>query len=144
MKKSLYKSLYIALILIVVGVVAGGCRRTSHNGLIDGHWQVLTMEDVNTGEVIDCKDRYVAVNLELIQLFKGDPATALYSTGYIYYTKGEDKFTVDFPEMGNNTKPERLIEFGITSNPQTLTIVKLDHKTFTYRSDAYIVTCRRY
>lgn len=127
-----------AMILICT---ATGCRRTSHNGKIDGYWQVEYIEDLTTGNTIECFDRYVAINLELVQLYKGG---GLYGVGYLRYDKGDDEFAMDFPDVPGQNNTNNLAIFGVYENPQRYDIVKLNSKEFVYKSDRVLVHCRRY
>ena len=135
-RKNIVRSI-LTVACAVLLIVAGSCRRASHNGAIDGNWKILTIETLATGEVEDLSgvNRFIAINLELMQL-RGVSLL----TGEIDYHKREHLLTVDFP----NTDVKALSVYGIDENPVTFTLEKANSNRLQLRTSTKLITCRRF
>lgn len=124
--------------------MACSCRRTSHNGKIDGFWRVETVEylDQTTPDPDPAEhDMFIMVNLELFQL--GMPTPVL--TGIMSYHKGDDKVAVDFAQpMSEARRNEIFALYGIPSTQTVFEIEKLDSKRLVLNSGIARITCRRF
>ncbi|MDE7402008.1 MAG: lipocalin-like domain-containing protein [Muribaculaceae bacterium] len=150
----------ITLCYILLGLASSSCRRWSHNGDIDGYWQIQTIEYFDPAsdhktvtEVVDFNhDRddegnlltreYIAVGLELLQCYYGDkmhPTPA--ANGLINYNKKQNILIVDF--RGTSSEATRR-KFGIFGDPATLKIRKVDSHKLVFESSGAIVTCNRF
>lgn len=122
-----------------------GCRRATHNGEIDGYWQIRSIEytkaDGSTRTVIPNKtqDWYIGIQLELFQI--GAPQPQYQLTGEISYDKKAGKLGVNFPY---NPSAAVLLQFGIPSNPVTFTVEKADSKALVLSTASTRITCRRW
>lgn len=135
------RHLYI-LITILASVIClfPSCRRTSHNGKIDGLWQVETIEYTQAdGSVatVTPEKLYYGINLELFQIDRPGP---IY-TGEISYDKGGSTLGVRF--TGNPTD-EELLKYGVPSNPVVFDIERLDSKKLILKTSSTVMTCRRF
>ena len=123
--------------VLTVSIPFASCRKVSHNGKLDGQWQVVTIENPSTGEsVAPYPKLYYCFNLHVVQLTGVGSAA-----GNLRYDKGEGNITLDFPYASNT---EGLSNFGINSNPITFHIEHLSGKKLVLRSPESIVTCRRF
>ena len=122
-RKNIVRSI-LTVACAVLLIVAGSCRRASHNGAIDGNWKILTIETLATGEVEDLSgvNRFIAINLELMQL------------------RGVSLLTGDFP----NTDVKALSVYGIDENPVTFTVEKANSNRLQLRTSTKLITCRRF
>lgn len=88
------------IVLSILILLSASCRRTSHNGKIDGFWKVMEIrydDDVVAAgtvpsETVSPENKFICINLELIQF--GNPNPAI--TGVIAYNKGDSKLGIDF------------------------------------------------
>ena len=124
----------------VLLIVAGSCRRASHNGAIDGNWKILTIETLATGEVTDYSRSqvFIAINLELMQLRSGTFGSY---TGIIDYDKGDHRLAVEFPDING---ADQLRPYGIDENPVVFTVEKANSKRLRLRTSTKLITCRRF
>ena len=133
---------YIALIVTVATALFCGvsCNKASHNGKLDGQWQIMSIEESATGKVTSpVRNSYICINLHIIQL-TGNGMT----TGKMTYDKKAATLYCDFPYVKPEQVESLLGGFGLPSNPVTLDIVKLDGKSLVLRTDKTIITCRRF
>lgn len=132
---------YILLLLsISVLLSVTGCRKVSHNGKIDGHWQIMTIEDTSTGNVIEPDPReYISINLHIMQLTGAGRLTA-----NMTYDKDGAKITCDFPYVKQPDVERVMGVYGFFSNPVSMDVVKVDGKQLILRTDRTLITCRRF
>lgn len=138
------KTIYMLLALLLL-TVGSGCRRTSHNGDLDGNWRVKAITVTSTGTTEDLGDNYfIAINLELMQLrapgMSQTQATTV--TGVMDYDEDAGRLTVDFPK--NDRKGDQNLErFGIYSNPVTFQ-VSVSSRNLVLKSPESVIECRRF
>ncbi len=141
MKFLKYITLVIAFTALCIGM--GSCNKVSHNGKIDGFWQIMTIEDVATGEIASPQSReYIAINLHVIQL---TGATRI--TGNMSYDKKAGTLACDFQDFSGlkvEAQAGALAKYGIMVNPVTMNVVKVDGKSLVLRTDQTLITCRRF
>lgn len=135
--KNRVNNIVAAFILVSVCLCLGACRRVSHNGQLDGNWQIIEIRDNNTGTIVQPKGEFMAVQLELVQ-FRGGESVI---TGVLSYSKSEDKIGIQFPD---NTDIVTLRQYGVAENPALFTIVRLDSKRLCLHSEATDITFRRF
>lgn len=143
MKSFTYIALAISIAAALISFAA--CRKVSHNGSLDGQWQIMTIEDAATGQsAAPVIPSYISFNLHLIQLsyVSGDSAPRI--TGNMTYDKNAETIFCDFTDDQQPNVEAALAPFGIFSNPVTLQIVKLDRKSLVLRTDRSLITCRRF
>lgn len=133
---------YVVLIVAVAAALFCGisCNKASHNGKLDGQWQIMSIEETDNGNVTSpANNSYICINLHIIQL-TGNGMTS----GNMTYDKKAATLYCDFPYVKPEQVESMLGRFGIFSNPVTLDIVKLDGKSLILRTDRTIITCRRF
>ncbi len=131
------RKLLPVLILALIALCLPSCRRTSHNGRIDGFWRIDEIAYAESGETVSPTDLFIAVNLELLQL--DNPQVE--HTGIISYHKGDPRIGVEFPY---NPSAEALYKYGFSANPCVLDIVTLDSHRLVLSSPVAVISCTRY
>lgn len=135
------------IILSLIFLTSASCRRTSHNGKIDGFWKIMEIryDDDSAvaaaaslnGQSVIPDNLFICINLELIQL--GNPEPNI--TGFMAYDKDDRTLGIEFP---GNPGQRHLLNYGISGNPASLDIVTLTNKRLVLRSEAATITCRRF
>lgn len=136
------KALRHILLLLSITLLLGatGCRKVSHNGKIDGNWQILTIENTETGTVAAPSSReYIAIQLHIMQLTGPSRLTA-----NMTYDKSGKKITCDFPYVKQENVEKELGVYGFFSNPVSMDVVKVDGTQLILRTDRTLITCRRF
>lgn len=135
------RNLIIALASIVTMLTLGGCNQTTHNGHLDGQWQIMTIEERSTGAVtVPDHGEYMCFYLDVLQLTdKGARETA-----NMDYDKKAGTLVFDFPYVKSANVASALGRFGFHTNPIRFDIVKLTGKELVIRSDATVITCRKF
>ena len=135
------KSLYIILLSIVAVLTLSslGCSRYSHNGKIDGYWQISTITYKGSNEISTPKTLFICIQIELLQL--DNPAPSPKRTGVISYDKKADILSVDFR---NGPTDEELYPFGFTANPCVLKVVSATGSKMVRESDIATIECRKF
>lgn len=132
---------YILLVLSLAALVGlTSCRKVSHNGKLDGQWQIRSIENTETGvETSPDPELYICIDLHILQLTGGPRLTA-----NMTYDKDAETISCDFPYVKDEDVETQLGAYGIFSNPVKMDIVKLDGKSLVIRTDKSIITCRRF
>lgn len=134
-----HSSLLLIFAIAAMLIVLPACRRTSHNGKIDGQWKIQEITMNATGETIYPADLHIDINLELLQLRGvGEP---YHLTGVISYSKDDRTLGVDF--RFNPTLAE-LEPYGIYSNPVVFGIPVLTTKKLVLKTPESTITCKRF
>lgn len=132
---------FFSLGLVLGLIILVGCRKASDNGKIDGQWQIMGIENLETGKTtVPYPRRYIAINLHVVQLT--DIKGVQYS-GNMRYDKTGETLYWDFPW----NKPERdpaLESWGIYTNPVEAHILKLDNKSLVLKTPQTVIICRRF
>lgn len=134
MKK--FSLIFTALLALMMSF---SCRRASDNGKLDGYWKIYEIYYIADGTTVSPESRFLAIQLELIQLESHDGASNL--TGILSYSKGADSFSVDF---ATNPSPQQLFEFGFSSPQSVVHIDKADGKKLVLSTDIARISCRKY
>ena len=133
------KYLYFIVAAIALFIIPS-CNKVSHNGALDGQWQIMTIENLNTGEIISPeKGEYICINLHVLQLRRGGVISA-----NMAYDKKAGIIDAQFPYVASENVSSQLGPFGIFSNPVRMNIVKLNHKELILKTDATLITCRKF
>jgi len=133
------KTLAVTVAVISLFAISSltSCRKVSHNGRLDGQWQVMTVENLVSSETVSPYPKiYYCFNLHVAQLTGTGGAT-----GNLHYDKDDAEITIDFPYVKDLSG---LANFGIHSNPVTMHIDRLNGKTLVLRTPESIITCRRF
>lgn len=136
------KALYLLILCVLIGT---GCRRTSHNGDIDGFWRVVSVEQIANGTtilkdtVIYPEDLFYCINLELMQL---QPLSYDY-TGVMNYSERDRRLTVEFPKQAEGPTGWQMQKFGIWTNPVTFE-VNAGRSHLVLRTPESVIKCDRF
>lgn len=132
------------MVCLTLGIGAG-CRRTSHNGDIDGFWRVVSVEQIANGTTIP-KDTVIyptnlfyCINLELMQL---QPLSAEF-TGVMNFSERNRKLTVEFPKRPEGATGWEMQRFGIWTNPVTFE-VNAGKSHLVLRTPESVIKCDRF
>lgn len=134
----------IAAVILTAGL--SSCRKMSHNGKLDGFWQVQTVENTATGEVSSPYPKhYYCLNLHVVNLKVTDITATI--SGNMQYDKDASTVYMDFRSFPYVTEEENesaLEEFGVYEKQVTFEIVKLDGKEMVLKSPQSVVRLRRF
>lgn len=137
-KLKIFATLFAFLVIIFS---LSGCRKASDNGKLDGQWQIMTIENVETGETVAPSDPvYICMSLHIVQLTNDK----VQETGNMQYLKDENTIVCDFPYLNADEEIQRLQKWGLYSNPITLQVLKLDGSSLILKNPETIITCRRF
>lgn len=134
--------LLLSLTLLMISFA--GCRKVSHNGAIDGNWQILTIENRSTGDIETVEGpRFYAIGLHVVNLTYGYTQGGS-KTANMVYDKENATITLDFPYADLNSEPGALTPWGIYTNPVTLTVLTANSSTLVMQTPETIITCRKF
>ncbi|MDE6717972.1 MAG: lipocalin-like domain-containing protein [Muribaculaceae bacterium] len=135
------KYIFSAVILFAAVCAISSCRVASHNGKLDGQWQIMSIEETATGLSAAPETRsYLCFYLHILQAY--GPTYRL--TANMTYDKEEEVLTADFPYISQGDVDKNLKPYGICSNPVTIEVVKADSKELVLRTPETVITCRRF
>lgn len=130
----------IAVTAFAAATLLSSCNKVSHNGALDGQWQIMTIENLNTGEVVTpAKGEYICINLHVLQLRGIQLLSANMS-----YDKNAAVIDAQFPYVTPENVSSQLGVYGIYSNPVRMDIIKLSHKELVLKTDQTLITCRKF
>ncbi len=141
--KSILNNIYITFLatVLMTGILCG-CRKASHNGKLDGQWQIMKIENLLTSEEKAPENRiYICMNLHVVQL--SQVGGVVYS-GNMQYDKDAGRLSWDFPYNKTEDSVKALNEWGIYTNPVTLSVESVTGSTLVLRTPESIITCRRF
>ena len=134
--------LIICLTVLSLGMAA--CQKDSINGKLDGQWQIMKIEKLSDGLVeIPASGRYICIYLHVVNLNPSSGYMGRPYSGNMSYDKQTGILSIDFP-YNKGEEAVQLAPWGIYSNPVTFHVETVNGKQLVLRSDATIVTCRRY
>lgn len=136
----------VPAIIFTVALFCGiSCNKASHNGKLDGQWQVMSVEDIASGNVTTPQEPgYFCIYLHIFQLSIISPEGSSRISANMTYDKNGSTLYCDFPYVADKDVESLLGPYGIQSNPITFDITKLDGKSLVLRSDKTLITCRRF
>lgn len=130
--------------VLLITVSFCGCRKVSHNGKLDGQWQIMKIENLETGAIEVPETRaYICLNLHVVQLtLLGGENTS--TGGNMRYDKDAGEIYWDFPYNTEGDTFKELATWGIYENPVTLKILKINNKSLILKTPQTIINCRRF
>ena len=135
------RHIIIAIAAMTALIVLGSCNQTSHNGKLDGQWQILTIEDKSTGTVSETNHgSCICIYLDVLQL--SDEGARL--TANMDYDKKGNTLSCDFPYVKPENVASTLGRFGFYTNPIKFDIIKLTGKELVLSSEETVITCRKF
>lgn len=139
---------YIMTVIAAAVAIAAfsSCRKMSHNGKLDGQWQIQSVENTETGEVTSPYPKhYYCLNLHVVNLKITDLSATI--SGNMQYDKDASTVTMDFrsfPYSTEEANDRALGEFGVYENPVTFDIIELNDKEMVLKSPQSVVRMRRF
>lgn len=142
MKQYISKIFGIGILVLAICVTATSCRKASDNGKLDGQWQIMSIEELPSGEIKTLDQQlYICLNLHVMHLTNNEGVCC---SGNMTYDKSGGKLSCDFPYDTTSESIKGLRQWGIYSNPVNFEVVELNGKKLVLKSDASIITCRRF
>ncbi len=138
--------LLFAVAMLLVLLASSSCRRWSHHGDIDGHWQITQIELLDAdGQVVETQkphDLYIAINLELLQLYENNEVCTARM-----YVHG-DVLDVDFSgikDVGGRPNPKALrIKCGFLEEHDNYTVETANCERLVLRGSGSVISARRW
>lgn len=136
-----------AALAALVAMVMEGCRKWSHNGDLDGQWQVIQV--TYSGVPVDFPEGerfYYDFYLNTFQLGFTDMRPTWLRGNFVY---DESRLALDFPYIKEGRLSaewtERLVYWGVPdSGEMDMHIRTLDGKTLVMEYDDVVITCRKF
>lgn len=119
--------------MMLIALVSS-CQKASHNGKLDGMWQLLTIKHLDTGKIDNVKEsqRFYCIQLEMIYLQNGG--------GQGLFTYNGNKLDV---RMIGSTK-EAVAPFGFSDVNQSFTVEKVNSSELVLKTTENEMTFRRF
>lgn len=134
-------------VLLAMVLAASGCRKWSHNGDLDGQWQVMEVKySGNPVEFPEGERFYYDFYLNTFQLGFTDMRPT-WLRGNMKYVG--NKLLLDFPYIKNGRLSkewmDRLVYWGVPdSGEMDLTIRHLDSSSLVMEYGDVVITCRKF
>lgn len=138
----------LAALLILV-LAFSGCRKWSHNGDIDGQWQVTDVAYSGVSVDFPQGERfYYNFYLNTFQLGFTD-ARPIWLRGNFVYDKDKQLLSLDFPYVKNGRVPEewkeKLVYWGVPdSGEMNLKIMQISSSSLVMQYDDVVISCRKF
>lgn len=121
-------------------LVFAGCQKSPINGKLDGQWQVMSIVPEPAPQVAFGR-KYYCFSLHVVQLTEA--GFQAWTAGNMAYSG--NKLTMEFPYAETSQHIRNvLLDYGITSNPVTFDVVKLDSKQLVLSNASTTITLRRF
>jgi len=137
--------------LLLSTLLLTGCElETSHNGKLDGNWQLRKIDTLATGGICDMSYSYIywAVQNDLLQVRDIDNGNQKY---FFRFQKQGNQLTISAPhriitkdELQPLETAELLLPFGIIGTEDTFTITQLSNGSLTLNNTLYRLHFRKY
>ena len=143
---------YLKYLLLWLSMTLSSCElHTSGNGNLDGLWQGMVVEDLQTGELSDMRDngitwsfqgnllylRNAAGNIILTRFELAGDVLRLYAPHYSLRHK-EEEADVPVEDAGD------LVPYGISSLEEYFKVLELNSSTMRLESSKYRISFRKY
>lgn len=136
MKKMLSGRVAVILMAVMLMATVASCRKGGINGDLDGQWQVMSIEAVETGAVTEPARLYYNLYLHTVNLTRG---TVAHSGNMTYDEKGR-QLTLEFP----SSNVADLAPWGIYSRSTTFSVEQLDSESMVLLSAHSRIIFRKY
>lgn len=122
----------VAFLLMLLTIC--GCRKWSHNGDLDGYWQVREVVLMDNDSVLPVNNLYISLNLHIVQLSTG-------GVGNMSYDKRSGRIIWDFPYDGWQSK---LKPYGLYAQHEEGSVVEATDKQLILKFPTAKIICRRF
>ena len=146
------KTKWTTYLLLSLCLALSSCKlHTSGNGDLDGYWQGLTMEDLQTGELSDMREKTItwSVQGDLLSMrssvageiiWRFDHTDGVLSLSEPYYSRRGYAEGTDVPVEDVND----LAPYGIYNLEEYFKVLELDGNTLRLESASVRLTFRKY
>lgn len=149
MKSRILDGFKCLVLMSLFVLTLSGCQKWSHNGDIDGQWQVLSVNDSGVEvQFPDDEIYYYNFYLHTFQLtYTGKRSIQM--TGNMTYSKGDDKIglVLGFVAEGNVSQylMDRLVYWGMPKSGEVVMDVKeLTSSRLIMEHNGVVITCRKF
>ena len=148
MKRQIYKSLALLIIVLI-----SSCESYQIHGDLDGFWQVSTIENKETGDIIHCNgDTYYSFQRELVLVSYASPEipTGQSKENYIaYFTHENDSiymtdFRIYFDRNGKQAPLSELEKFGLYELYNAFAVEELNSSSLVLSSEKTRISLKKY
>ena len=148
MKRQIYKSLALVIIILI-----SSCESYQIHGDLDGFWQVSTIENKETGDIIHCNgDTYYSFQRELVLVSYASPEipTGQSKENYIaYFTHENDSiymtdFRIYFDRNGKQAQLSELEKFGLYELYNSFAVEELNRSSLVLSSEKTRISLKKY
>ena len=148
MKRYIYR-----IILLLVAVIASSCESYLIHGDLDGFWQVMSIENKQTGEIAHCKgDTYYSFQRELVLISYVSPniPTGQMKENYIAYFSHENDsiymtdFRIYIDKSGKQPPLSKLEKFGLYDTYNSFCVEELTSKSLVLNSPKARIILRKH
>ena len=145
------KKLYIFLMVCACMVLSSCKIHTSHNGKLDGLWQVVVKENLTTGETVDMRDLHatwsVQGNLLMMRMDNSSELIWRFNHKDDVLVLSDPYLSARFGEQGTDVKLEdvSVVEpYGLSALEEYLKVIKLDSDDMILQSSTSRLVFRKY
>ncbi len=148
MKRQIYKSFALLIIILI-----SSCESYQIHGDLDGFWQVSTIENKETGDIIHCNgDKYYSFQRELVLVSYASPEipTGQSKENYIaYFTHENDSiymtdFRIYFDRNGKQAPLSELEKFGLYELYNAFAVEELNSSSLVLSSEKTRISLKKY
>lgn len=122
------------VIIALLSFIAISCNKISHNGNLDGMWRIITIENLENGDIYTPDQHFYCFNLHTANLTGGNEvptANMTYKYPVLY---------LDFPYES----PGNLVDWGIYSNYVKFDILQLTKSDLVMQSEDVLITLKKF
>ena len=141
-----------ALLLLSLCMMLSSCKlHTSHNGDLDGLWQVMVKEDLATGEAVDMRDLHaswsVQGNLLMMRMDNSSELIWRFNLKDDVLTLSDPYISARYSELQTDVKLEDasvVVPYGFSALEEYLKVIKLDSDDMILESSTSRLVFRKY
>ena len=148
MKRQIYKSFALLIIILI-----SSCESYQIHGDLDGFWQVSTIENKETGDIIHCNgDTYYSFQRELVLVSYASPniLAGQMKENYIAYFSHENDsiymtdFRIYLDRSGKQAPLSKLEKFGLYDTYNSFCVEELTSKSLILNSQKARILLRKH
>lgn len=141
------------ILLLTITFLVSSCESYLINGDLDGFWQAISIEEKETGNIINCQgDIYYSFQRELVSITyvtPDVPAGKIKETYIAYFDYSNDSITMgDFRIYKYSDGPQaplaELEKFGLYETYTTFLVEKLDKNSLIMSSNKSRIVLKKY
>lgn len=141
-----------ALLTVCFCMMLSSCKlHTSHNGDLDGLWQVMVKEDLTTGEAVDMRDLHatwsVQGNLLMMRMDNSSELIWRFNLKDDVLTLSDPYISARYSELQTDVKLEDasvVVPYGFSALEEYLKVIQLDSDDMILQSSTSRLVFRKY